>query len=116
VNENQTNAVNQLINSMKVLRGLDATLRSEREFGNYVYFQLDVPTPRRFPELRVSDRGTLWSDGLCNGGEVKSFPTSSDLPYHVSLAYADECVAGIRRGTEGDWNDVRIAYRVPAHP
>jgi 3-hydroxybutyryl-CoA dehydrogenase len=85
--------VKQLIANISKLRGLAATVKSERMVGNLTYFQLEVNTPTVFPELTVSNRDALYSDSLCKDGECKSFPTNGVVPYTVSLAFADRLVA-----------------------
>ena len=100
MNTVQLAVVNTLIANMLKLRGLTAALKSERAIENRVYFQLDVldnaGNSVTFPELSVSSKGTLWSDAQCAGGEVKSFPTANVMPYAVSLAYADQKIAGVK--------------------
>ena len=110
MNEIQLQTVRRLIGWIKDLRGLEASVQGERQERGYVYFQLDVGTPNPFPELRLSDRGTLDSDTMCIGGAVRSYPTPGDLPTVVSLAFADECVAGLRKGQDQQWDDVRRRY------
>lgn len=111
MNDRQKQTVQQLIHWIKVLRGLEATVKSERKDGNDVYFQLDVPTPNPFPELLVSEQGTLNSDDRCIGGRVKCWPNVGRIPAYASLAYADECIAGKRSGSDLQWADVIEAFR-----
>lgn len=98
MNTVQLATVSSLIANILKLRNLTAALKSERAIENRVYFQLEVldnaGNEVQFPELSVSSKGTLWSDVSCAGGEVKSFPTASVMPYAVSLAYADLEIAG----------------------
>ena len=100
MNTLQTAVVNSLITNLLSLRQLTAEVKSTREHGGKTYFQLEVldnaGNSVTFPELCVSSKGTLWSDSNCIGGEVKSFPTASVMPYAVSLAYADLKIAGIK--------------------